>query len=105
MSAIDDKRKAGNQPNQKLVRLHTLWYEMNLIEQIEWLDKAKRTPQNRARNWILHIINLTLVISTIFILLMPQEHSYNYILAITAGYITSLNITAMIYIGSKLKHR
>lgn len=68
---------------------------MNLIERVDWLDEAKRTPQRRLRNWLLHILFITAIITITFLTIMPPEEDVHFVFAIIGGFIVALNIVGL----------
>ena len=102
---IDDPKKRGNRSTQKWIDLHTLWHEMNLNEQVAWLNRAKRIFENRARNWLIHVCLGAAIISIIFITTIPPHAFHGYVYALIGGYIISFNIFIFQWIIEKYSYK
>jgi len=90
---------------EQLVELNVLWNQMNRIEQINWLNEARRIQQKRAWNLIVYVCLGASIISIIFIISMPPTEFHHYIFALIGGYIVSLNIFALEWIIEKFIHK
>ena len=91
--------------DQQVYELHELWYQMNLIERVNWKDEAKRTPQKRLTNWICHVVAATLFIATVTLMLIPHRDTHHYVFAVISGYITVLNFYALKWFVNDIRLR
>ena len=104
-SEIGDPKERGRVQESRLHELHVIFYEMNLIEQVEWINEAKRTPIKRICNWIIHIIILAIFVSSIIITTTSPHHFHDYLIAIAGGYIVAVDIYAFEWLIKKTRHK
>ena len=97
----EKERSTPRSLNQQVYELHELWYQMDLIERIDWSNEAKRTPQKRAWNWICHVVVVTLFIATVTIAIVPHHNDNFEAFAFIGGYITDLNFYAIKWIAER----